>query len=142
MALFRARPFKQAQTELATEDRTNLRGTEIRAMISLAPKTPSKVTGGNRPRDWRLSVVCAPVPGVQRIEHLARGKKLAPSCEAFSAPGARAVRGLWPEKPITGTRNDLSRQARGGSCERIPDSRGGGAPPPARRHSSSPVYGW
>jgi hypothetical protein len=42
-------------------------------------------------------------PGVQRIQYLARGKKLAPSCEAFSAPGARAVRGLRPEKPITGT---------------------------------------
>ena len=45
-----------------------------------------------------------PVPGVQRIQHLARGKKLAPSCEAFSAPGARAVRGSRPEKPITGTK--------------------------------------
>jgi hypothetical protein len=43
------------------------------------------------------------MPGVQRIQYLARGKKLAPSCEAFSAPGARAVRGLRPEKPITGT---------------------------------------
>jgi len=48
-------------------------------------------------------VVCIPVPGVQRIQHLARGKKLAPSCEAFSAPGARSVRGPRPEKPITGT---------------------------------------
>jgi hypothetical protein len=37
------------------------------------------------------------------MQHLARGKKLAPSCEAFSAPGARAVRGQRPEKPITGT---------------------------------------
>jgi len=43
------------------------------------------------------------MPGVQRIKYLARGKKLAPSCEAFSAPGARAVRGLWPEKPTTRT---------------------------------------
>src|SRR5438067_160851 len=43
------------------------------------------------------------MPGAQRIQYLARGKKLAPSCEAFSAPGARAVRGLRPEKPITGT---------------------------------------
>ena len=40
---------------------------------------------------------------MQRIEDLARGKKLAPSCEAFSAPGARADRGSRPEKPITGT---------------------------------------
>ena len=45
----------------------------------------------------------ASVPGVQRIQYLARGKKLAPSCEAFSAPGARAARGSRPEKPITGT---------------------------------------
>src|SRR5215472_14417589 len=48
-------------------------------------------------------VVLPPVPGVQRIQHLARGKKLARTCDAFSAPGARAVRGLRPEKPITGT---------------------------------------
>jgi len=43
------------------------------------------------------------MPGVQRIQYLARGKKLAPSFEAFSAPGARADRGSRPEKPITGT---------------------------------------
>jgi hypothetical protein len=35
--------------------------------------------------------------GVPRIQHLARGKKLAPSCEAFSAPGARAVSGYGPK---------------------------------------------
>src|SRR4029077_12956613 len=57
----------------------------------------TKFTGGNRPRDRRHSVVCALVPGVQRIEDLARGKKLATSCEAFSAPGARAVRGHGPK---------------------------------------------
>jgi hypothetical protein len=38
------------------------------------------------------------MPGVQRIQHLARGKKLAPSCEAFSAPGARAVCGIAARK--------------------------------------------
>ena len=42
------------------------------------------------------------MPGVQRIEDLARGKKLAPSCEAFSAPGARAVRGLGPKSRSQG----------------------------------------
>jgi uncharacterized protein YgfB (UPF0149 family) len=38
------------------------------------------------------------MPGVQRIQYLARGKKLAPSCEAFSAPGARADHGFTARK--------------------------------------------
>jgi hypothetical protein len=67
-----------------------------------APKTPFSSQAGAAPEIGGVGV-CAPMPGVQRIQHLARGKKLAPSCEAFSAPGARAVRGLRPEKPITGT---------------------------------------
>ena len=38
------------------------------------------------------------MPGVQRIQYLARGKKLARACDAFSAPGARAVRGFYGPK--------------------------------------------
>ena len=31
------------------------------------------------------------------------GKKPARPCDALLAPGARAARGFWPSKPITGT---------------------------------------
>jgi hypothetical protein len=42
-----------------------------------APKTPPSSQAGTAPEIGGI-VVCAPVPGVQRIEHLARGKKFAP----------------------------------------------------------------
>src|SRR5215472_9647718 len=70
-------------------------------MIRAAPKTPPRHR--REPPPIRRYCCLRPMPGVQRIQHLARGKKLARTCDAFSAPGARAVRGLRPEKPITGT---------------------------------------
>jgi hypothetical protein len=63
------------------------------------------LSGGNRPEIGGI-VVCAPMQGVQRIQHLARGKKLAPTCKAFSAPGARAVRGITARKADHRTRNE------------------------------------
>jgi len=65
-------------------------------MMTSAPKTPTSSQAGTAPELGGF-VVCARVPGVQRIKDLARGKKLAPSCEAFSAPGGRAVRGHGPK---------------------------------------------
>ena len=44
-----------------------------------------------------------PGPGVWRIED-PRGEEARAPCDALLAPGARAARGLWPSKPITGTR--------------------------------------
>src|SRR5215472_16936910 len=41
-------------------------------------------------------------PGVRRIEH-PRGEESRAPCDALLAPGARAARGQWPSKPITGT---------------------------------------
>ena len=70
-------------------------------------------TGGSRPRDRRncyartLGRECG---GYNTRE----GKKPASTCETLLAPGARAVRGQWPNKPITGTVNEqlpISRQA-------------------------------
>jgi len=73
-------------------------------MMTSAPKTPTSSQAGTAPELGGF-VVCARVPGVQRIKDLARGKKLAPSCEAFSAPGARGPR-AWPQKPMHRNRND------------------------------------
>src|SRR6516162_7695631 len=71
-------------------------------MIACGAENATSPQAGTAPGIGGI-VVLPPVPGVQRIQHLARGKKLARTCDAFSAPGARAVRGLRPEKPITGT---------------------------------------
>jgi hypothetical protein len=46
-------------------------------------------------------------PGVRRIKH-PRGEEARAPCDAFRTPGARAARGQWPRKPITGTRNEHS----------------------------------
>jgi hypothetical protein len=48
------------------------------------------------------------VPGVRRIKHR-EGKKPARPCDALLAPGARAARGQWASKPITGTEMKNSR---------------------------------
>ena len=41
-------------------------------------------------------------PGVRRIKD-PRGEEARAPCDALLAPGARAARGRWPSKPITGT---------------------------------------
>jgi hypothetical protein len=49
--------------------RPRLRRTEYRAMIGPGAENATKFTDGNRPRSRRHCVVCAPVPGVQRIQY-------------------------------------------------------------------------
>jgi hypothetical protein len=66
-------------------------------MIARGAENATKSTGA---KGWYCRL--RPMSGVQRIQHLARGKKLAPSCEAFSAPAPALFVGSRPEKPITG----------------------------------------
>src|SRR5215472_15606839 len=81
--------------------------------MMLAALTTPQITGGSRPRDRRN--YCARTLGRECGGYNTReGKKPASTCETLLAPGARAARGRWPNKPITGNRNEqlpLSRQA-------------------------------
>ena len=56
--------------------------------------------GATAERGYRI--VCPDLgPGVRRIKH-PRGEEARAPCDALLAPGARAARGQWPSKPITG----------------------------------------
>jgi hypothetical protein len=44
---------------------------------------------------------------VRRIQY-PKGEEARAPCDALLAPGARAARGQWPSKPITGTEMDHS----------------------------------
>ena len=68
----------------------------------IAALTTPQITGGSRPRDRRN--YCARTLGRECGGYNTReGKKPASTCETLLAPGARAARGQWPNKPITGT---------------------------------------
>src|SRR5215469_6296220 len=78
----------------------------------IAALTTPEIAGGSRPRDRRN--YCARTLGRECGGYNTReGKKPASTCETLLTPGARAARGRWPNKPITGNRNGpqpLSRQ--------------------------------
>ena len=76
-------------------------------MIADGANNTLKITGGSRPRDRRN--YCARTLGRECGGYNTRkGKKPASTCETLLAPGTRAARGEWPNKPITGTEMDHS----------------------------------
>ena len=65
-------------------------------MMMAAPKTPPSSQAGTAPEAGGI-VLSAPLCRECSGYNTREGKKLAPSCEAFSAPGARADRGHGPK---------------------------------------------
>src|SRR5258708_24364808 len=75
-------------------------------MMMAAPKTPPISQAGTAPEAGGI-VLSAPLCRECSGYNTREGKKLAPSCEAFSAPGARAVRGHGLESRSGNPINDL-----------------------------------